>query len=464
MTAASTLSRETLWLRFGGMAITLLGLAGAFWLGDEADLLHLLSTQDPSGLAPWAGGWFAAANAFALGLILLLAGLGEVSLRTSARARHGVFVRMAAANLLLVCFVFTAFQDSGALDAVITTWYLGVPLLIGFVLAARSGIALLRTGWKYDARTADETRAADPRPPVLYLRSFDADPQVLVTGPSRTSKLAGLLSYAASVSPEQEMAFILGGVGPVIAIGRPGERLPELGAARRYVSDSEWRTVVGELMSDASLVVIRAGDTDNLWWEIEQAMARCQRNRVIIVVLGPKGALPTFEGRFAKAFGTPIRAARRPVPRYMKVLRLVSPYGRSVGRILYFDQSGRPHEELLQFRMTWSGFVLVSFRPYRDSLRQGFRAVFSRLGLQWIPERNLTTAVLLALFFGLFGLHHFYMGRVRTGLWYVGFFWTAFPMVLGWIDAARLALLDDAEFQRRFKPASSAVRAPAWRG
>jgi len=122
-----------------------------------------------------------------------------------------------------------------------------------------------------------------------------------------------------------------------------------------------------------------------------------------------------------------------------------------VGRILYFDEKRTPREEPLQSRMTWSGFVLAAFRPSRDPLQAGFRAVFAHLSLPWTPQRSLTTAVLLALFGGIFGLHHFYTGHSRRGLWYLAFFWLMVPMVLGWIDAARLALLDDAQFRNRLK-------------
>ena len=98
---------------------------------------------------------------------------------------------------------------------------------------------------------------------------------------------------------------------------------------------------------------------------------------------------------------------------------------------------------------TWSGLVLSSYRPYRDSLQAAFKAVFARLGLPWVPKRSLTTAVLLALFGGMLGLHHFYMGHTRRGFWYLAFFWLAF--LLGWIDAVRLALLDDTRFQARLR-------------
>jgi hypothetical protein len=361
-------------------------------------------------------------------------------------------VRIAAVNVLIPCFLFAALQDAGALDELLMTrWYIVVALLAAFVVMARWGIAAFRSGWKYDARSAEEALAADTRPPVLYLRSFQEDTQILVTARGPSASASRWLNYAASVSPEQELAFILERVGPVIAIGKPGERLPELGAARRYVADDQWRDVVHQWMRDAALVVIRAGETENLWWEIEQARAVCAADRVIILALGHPDGLPTFQRRFVTAFGEPLKQAQLPSSPYALLLRVIVPVTRSIGRIIYFDRGGSPHEQPLQFRLTWTGFALAAFRPYRDSLQAAFKAVFRSLGLPWEPRRSLTVAVMLALAGGLFGFHHFYMGHTRRGWWHLGFFWIGLPMVVGWIDAARLALLDDAAFQRRLK-------------
>ena len=145
-----------------------------------------------------------------------------------------------------------------------------------------------------EARTAKEALASDPRPPVVYLRSFGVDNQFLVASSERGARLRSHLNYASSVSPEQEMAFIMERIGPVVAIGKPGERLPELGAARLYVGDDEWREVVGNFINDAALVVIRAGETANLWWETKEALTRRSPERVIILALGPPG---TFDLR-----------------------------------------------------------------------------------------------------------------------------------------------------------------------
>ena len=74
-------------------------------------------------------------------------------------------------------------------------------------------------------------------------------------------------------------------VGPVVAIGKPGERLPQLGAARLYVDDDHWQETIDALMTRSALVVVRAGNTPNLWWEIERAMTNQRPDRVVIVVL-----------------------------------------------------------------------------------------------------------------------------------------------------------------------------------
>jgi len=49
-------------------------------------------------------------------------------------------------------------------------------------------------------------------------------------------------------------------------------------------------------------------------------------------------------------------------------------------------------------------------------------------------RRDEVVGVLLALFLGCFGLHHFYLGRVGLGILYCCFFWTGIPAILGFIE------------------------------
>jgi TM2 domain-containing membrane protein YozV len=49
-------------------------------------------------------------------------------------------------------------------------------------------------------------------------------------------------------------------------------------------------------------------------------------------------------------------------------------------------------------------------------------------------RRDEVVGILLALFLGGFGIHHFYLRRAGLGILYACFCWTPFPWVLGFIE------------------------------
>ena len=125
---------------------------------------------------------------------------------------------------------------------------------------------MIRRGRKMLAVRAEALLASDPRQPVLYLRSFqDEDQDRGPVGALRSSQ--GSIQALSHSTPawglrEQEaLSVLFSEVGPYVAIGKPGEKLPELGAARMYVPDSKWQVKVRQLCLDAKLVVVRAGVT-----------------------------------------------------------------------------------------------------------------------------------------------------------------------------------------------------------
>ncbi|HEY0162178.1 MAG TPA: NINE protein [Edaphobacter sp.] len=50
-------------------------------------------------------------------------------------------------------------------------------------------------------------------------------------------------------------------------------------------------------------------------------------------------------------------------------------------------------------------------------------------------HRDEVVGVLLAIFLGSFGLHHFYLRRNGLGILYLLFSWTGIPAILGFIEA-----------------------------
>jgi hypothetical protein len=81
---------------------------------------------------------------------------------------------------------------------------------------------------------------------------------------------------------EQRLARLLRRIGPFVAIGRPGEELPELGAARMYVSDNDWQQVVGDFLEKTQLVVLQVAESPGLIWEMEAVGRRMEAERVLL--------------------------------------------------------------------------------------------------------------------------------------------------------------------------------------
>ncbi|MGW1836058.1 transferase [Streptomyces sp. NPDC002067] len=150
-------------------------------------------------------------------------------------------------------------------------------LLTGGLAALGAAVPLLRHTRPRAVRGAAQALRADGRRPVLYLRSFadDAAAAEVDDGP-----------YVKLHSREEQLAGALGAVGPVITVGRPGEPLPRLGAARFYLPLDDWQPAILELMELSRLIVLRLGAGDGLWWEVEQARRTQPARKLVLLASG----------------------------------------------------------------------------------------------------------------------------------------------------------------------------------
>jgi len=125
------------------------------------------------------------------------------------------------------------------------------------------GISLVLAFWAFRKATAyskpDAQRVLriDPRPPVLLLRAFQDD---LATVGFRGKRL------------EQVLVKLAARLGPPVAIGDPKETIPKLGAFRTYCpgDNNDWQVVAKAWMKESRMIMLFAGYTDNLMWEVEQ--------------------------------------------------------------------------------------------------------------------------------------------------------------------------------------------------
>jgi len=146
-------------------------------------------------------------------------------------------------------------------------------------------LALYRRARREALLPASELSRRNPRPIILYLRSFLDDN--LKMG-ARAANGRTWLDRLSSVRFEEVVTDHLWRYGPVVAIGKPGgvDDLPPLGAAREYFSYQTWRQAVEQLMVQASTIVLAVGRTEGLLWELN-ALIRLALTRKLILLLPP---------------------------------------------------------------------------------------------------------------------------------------------------------------------------------
>lgn len=118
-------------------------------------------------------------------------------------------------------------------------------------VAITASIVCFRHADRLEAISADRLLEKDIRPPILYLRPFALEEDI--------QPLASiLLRKVPRKNTDEYLLDILKEVGPFIAIGKPGEPLPELGAARMYLKDINWHSQVSNLLFNAKYVIVYA--------------------------------------------------------------------------------------------------------------------------------------------------------------------------------------------------------------
>lgn len=77
--------------------------------------------------------------------------------------------------------------------------------------------------------------------------------------------------------------------------------------------------------------------------------------------------------------------------------------------------------------------------------------------------KSKVTAALFGIFLGSFGVHKFYLGKPVQGIFYLFFFWTFIPAVVGFIEGLIYLSMSDRDFQQKYEYAemrASPARAP----
>jgi hypothetical protein len=141
-------------------------------------------------------------------------------------------------------------------------------LLLAAVLVG-IGHILFHVGKRLAARYIwNPNNPDDPRPAVLFLRSFEDD-QLRFRRPAWKFWAQWLDLWSFRRNADEALIDEIAQYGPVVALGMPGEQRVPFGALRHYSSHADWQKIVTDTALGARAIVISAGDTPGVRWEYE---------------------------------------------------------------------------------------------------------------------------------------------------------------------------------------------------
>jgi hypothetical protein len=247
------------------------------------------------------------------------------------------------------------------------------------------GAFLYWRGRQYADKAVAEKVMSDSKAHVLYLRGFGTDPSI--------GKYLGLEAWGAGVMSgwltiEEQLGEVLRSFGDLLAIGKPGETLPTPGAARLYASDAEWKKVVIDQMQNARLVVIRAGTSEGLLWELKEAIQVVNPKKLLILILMGKKQYEAFRKEADQIFNATFPKVHE-LKRFWRVNGFVR-----------FSPNWSPN--FLPLHAPF--FSRFGYKPYCRLLRFTLRPVFEEYGLEWKPQPVSIPIVLTVVIFVGFGV------------------------------------------------------------
>jgi hypothetical protein len=168
------------------------------------------------------------------------------------------------------------------------------------ILPSVAGWVLLMRSRRYFQINADSLLSVDKRRPILFLRSFDDDHRLRYTPP-----IVSMVKRFLDFSLETRLSNHFPRFGPFIAVGVPNEVVPVRGAARIILANQEWLPTVADWMTEASLIVMYAGRTNWVSWELAKIIEMGSVHKLMLIIPEVAG-----EARAVRAENVSLRIER----------------------------------------------------------------------------------------------------------------------------------------------------------
>lgn len=259
---------------------------GWLWMEGDLDLKELLGTL----AALVALAFVCLALARFVHLRLLLAGDRPRELLFGALRDKGFWARMAAAaGLPSSAWRLSALKTSAfwALFLARFVVYTGGVLARAWVLIGALviliGHALFHAGKRLSAREMWRPGVASASDrPLLFLRGFDDDQCTFKRRPwDLPARWLDLWSFRQNL--DEALVDELAQFGPVIALGRPGDKRTPFGAQRHYSDHADWQQTLAAAARSAQAIVLLASDSPGVKWEYDLLKNEAMLDKVLLV-------------------------------------------------------------------------------------------------------------------------------------------------------------------------------------
>jgi hypothetical protein len=214
---------------------------------------------------------------------------------------------------------------------------------------------------------------------VLYLRAFTDDAKLTEVEIAYRGT-GNVITVPVPRTEEEQMRDAVRPFGPLIAVGRPGESLPELGAQRGYLRHDSWQSTVLAMMRAARLVLLSAGLSEGLYWELTQAIANVPPERLVLII-------PMNHQEYAQFWQQLSHCFPRGLPPYPEGTTIK--YPEKIRGAIYFNPDWNP----VFVRFDLESARGNQFRTIESHFVYGLQPVYQRLGALWPGVQLLPTKV-----------------------------------------------------------------------
>ncbi|WP_327695954.1 hypothetical protein [Streptomyces sp. NBC_00459] len=199
---------------------------------------------------------------------------------------------------------------------------------------------------------AHTIREQDPRPPVLFLRTFGKESvyfsrRELPSDLTRAQRARERFTEDPFEGLKTLEAFVRGElherVGPLVALGDPTDRLPRDGAARTWVGYGVWQDEFLRQIAQARCFIAEIHDSPGLAWELTEIFGSEHRRGRLFVFTPPRGE----NGRASVAVSVNNRVLRQRPESWEKTVEFMGKIGYSLptvspgpGAVIGFGSSG----------------------------------------------------------------------------------------------------------------------------